>query len=132
MITPSGDEATKRVKNQAEHLKTLIVACCPLGHVRDASLNHIDDAVLCATQALESMKVEERKKECISDLAFKSLPQVVHDWIKELGWKREDIVSVHIEYSSPKVVTLTNMQQESRIAQFGLLTSGMEKKEKVK
>lgn len=72
---------------------------------------------------------------CISEVAFKSLPQAVRTWIKELGWEREDIYSYHVVHdypNKPKVVTLTNMQQEKQIAQFGLLVSGKWKRKVVK
>lgn len=75
--------------------------------------------------------------EPISELAFNTLPQAVKSWIKELGWKREDIFSVNIKHdypNTPKVVTVTNMQQEKQVAHFGLLVSGKWKRkvEKVK
>lgn len=75
--------------------------------------------------------------EPISLTAFNSFPQAVKDWIKELGWKREDIFSYHVQHdypNTPKVVTLMNMKQEKQVAYFGLLPSGKWKRkvEKVK
>ncbi len=69
------------------------------------------------------------QKEPISLTAFTALPQAVRDWIeKDLKLTRKDIASYHVQHSSPKVVTVTNMAQEKHTARFAILKSGMWKK----
>jgi hypothetical protein len=65
--------------------------------------------------------------EPISDIAFNSLPQAVKDWIKEIEWKREEIISYHVQHTTPKVVTVFN-GKEKQTAQFVILSSGKWKK----
>jgi hypothetical protein len=66
--------------------------------------------------------------EPISEIAFKSFPQAVKDWIKELGWKQDDLAYYHVQHSMPKVVEIANMQGENHTARFVILKSGMWKK----
>ena len=65
--------------------------------------------------------------EPVSEIAFNSLPQAVRDWIIELGWKREDITSVHVNYGNPLVVTI-NKGQERQFCNFVKLDNGQLKK----
>ena len=43
--------------------------------------------------------VEGRKMDnCISEIAYEPIPQAVKDWIREIGWEREDVRSYHAKF----------------------------------
>lgn len=73
---------------------------------------------------------------CISEIAFNTLPNAIRDWLKSVGWEREDITSVHIQYSNPAIFTFTNNKQEKKVVSLRILSDGkwadrIEQQEKV-
>jgi len=115
--------AMKDIKDWAEDLKTVLKRRCPVGHALDAALNHIDDAVDCAVKALSSIPQEVKQGEGLSQIAFDTFPQAIKDWIKELGWKREDIANCHIRCCRPLIFTFTK-GQEKRFVRLNVLENG--------
>jgi hypothetical protein len=88
----------------------------------------------------------DNQKASISELAFNTYPQGLKDWIIELGWKREDIISCHVEYEMVETnasdekwkrwkygnrvdVTVNNMQLKRHFARFIRLDNGQWQKE---
>lgn len=64
---------------------------------------------------------------CISEIGFNTLPQSVKDWIHDIGWKREDIISYHAKFGDLIEVTITGIKGK-RFALFTKLDNGDWKK----
>lgn len=59
---------------------------------------------------------------CLSEISFNTLPQAIRDWIHEIGWKRENVVSCLMKYPKKDDNLIEVTVTGDKVKHFALFT----------